>query len=814
MDNDKNVLAGTSETEETQFIPLVRLCWAQFCTYWYWFVISVVVCLIIAFIYQQRKPRVYERQAVMLIEDAETMTTGTHSAVRSARGSGVSALMELNGISVGDNLINEMFILSSQRLMARVVDSLQLDVDYSTTAALHKVALYRERPFEVSFSNSAEVPETFKVRIGDNKTFVLFDFLTYDEKTGDELKYKEEITAHAGQKIKTPIGVLVITPNAAIKDFPEDKEITISHWPKDVATAIYAGQVEATEYDKESSLIVISCKDINGGRAEDIIRTLFSAYKQDVVDNKNRVAFNTARFIDERIQLIGEDLSGVESRMAEFKRSSQLIDFQTNAQAYITESTTARQTALRLETQLAVARYLTEFLQNNSNTYETVPLVAVEEASFTPLINDYNKVMIERNRMVNNASENSPAVRDVDRQLASLRSALLSSIRNYENTVELQLKKAQSNEAALSGKMNAVPDKEKQGLDIQRQQELKSALYVYLLNKREEVALQMAINEANVRLVEEPLGSPQPISPRRNVILLIGLILGIAIPACLLWLRRVLDVTISGRKDVEDATTIPIIGEIPHWEEVGNGSGIISQTDPDAPIVEAFRVVRYGLNFMRHSAKVFVVTSSTPAQGKSFVSSNLAYILGSTGKRVLLIDADIRKRSLTKRFGNGHGLTGLLVDEDKNIDLESNVLRGIISGSVDFLPAGKMPPNPSELLMSDRLDEIIDAARSVYNYVIIDTTPTLAVADADIVNHVADITIFSMRVGEQQRDFLPELETMYRAKKFRNLCIVINDADAKKKYGYSYGYGYGYGYGEKKETKKRLFGIFPIKSKK
>lgn len=801
MNKDNNAPMGTPENEETQLIPLLRLCWGLFLANWGWFVLSAVICLGLAYVYQQKQPRVYQRQAVMLIEDSNPVS-GTSSS-RSRRGTNsLNSLLELNGISVGDNLKNEIFILTSHRIMARVVDSLQLDVDYTMRSGLHDVALYRERPFEVTFGASARTPQSFKVKINDNKTFTLSDF-TYFDDNSEEVKDNTTLDLRPNETKRTPIGTLRITANADINEFPTEKEITVSHLPKKLAVNIYSKEISATEYDKESSLIIVSCNDVNAGRAEDIVRTVYDAYKQDVVDNKNRVAYNTARFIDERIRLIGEDLSGVETRMAQFKRSNQLIDFQTNAQAYIAESTTARQQSLQLETQVAVAKYLTEFLQNNSNNHETVPLLAMEGASFATLINDYNMTMIERNRMVDNSSENSPAVRDIDRQLASMRSALLSSINSYKNTIELQLQKARGNEAALSGKMGTVPEKEKQGLDIQRQQALKSDLYVYLLNKREEVALQMAISEANVRMVEEPLGPVAPVSPRSSIIILVGLIIGLLIPSIVLWLRHMLDVTISGRRDIEEATSIPIVGEIPRWEDAKNKNTLISETAPEAPITEAFRMLRYSLNFMRHSAKVFIVTSATPGQGKSFVSSNLAYILGMTGKRVLLIDADIRRRTATKQYGNTEGLTGLLSEEAGHVDLDKAIIKNAISEHVDFLPAGNVPPNPSELLISDRLDEVVEAARATYSYVVIDTTPTLSVADADIANRVADITIFMMRVGVQYRSFLPDLEAMYRAKKYRNLCIAINDADSKRGYSYSYGYGYG-----KPKKKKNGFPFF------
>ncbi len=803
---DNSVPSPNMPREDNQFIPLFRTCLTLFRAHWKWFLLSVAVCLLFGFLYQQKQARVFQRQAVMLIEDADPSGSSSMGGSRKSR-SNMSALMELNGISVGDNLKNEIFILTSQRLMGRVVDTLRLDVDYTVRQAMHEVTLYRDRPFEIAFAEPAKFPTNFKVRINDNRTFTLYDFQV-SAPDADEAGEAEKVTLRPGESKHTPAGVLSILPNKGLRKVSTNKTVAISHIPRKMAAAIYCGRISASEFDKESSLIVLSCQDVNADRAEDIIRETYEAYKQDVVDNKNRVAFSTANFIDERIRLIGEDLSGIENRMANFKRNNQLIDFQQNAQAYIAESGTARQQTLELETQVAVARYLTEFLQDRSKTKETVPMLALPNAGFSQLVGEYNKLMIDRNRMEDNSSENSPVVRDLDNQLASMRSSLLSSISSYVASMELQLNRAKSNEAALSGRMGNVPEKEKEGLDIQRQQELKSALYTYLLNKREEVTLQMAINEANVRLVEDPLGSSAPISPRKSVILAISFLLGIIIPAGVLWLKNMFDVTVSCRKDIETVTNIPIVGEIPHWQNADERTAVLIKSEEmDAPIVEAFRVLRYGLNFMRHSAKVFMVTSATPGQGKSFISSNIAYILGTTGKRVLFIDADIRKRTASKALGNTScGLTGLLADDDNSMELSDAVVTDGIDKNVDLLPAGKLPPNPSELLMSDNLDKIIDEAKAVYDYIVIDATPTLFVADAGIVNRVADITVFVIRVGVQEREFLPDLEQMYQSKKFRNLCIAVNDADCKKGYRYGYGFGYGYGPSFTSSKKRGLFG--------
>lgn len=800
-----------NKEEDIQLIPLFKMCWALFLANLKWFLLSVALCLVLGYIYQARKPRVYQRQAVILFEDNDNDNGGGMS--RSSRNNGLNTLMQLNGISVGDNLKNEMFILTSERLMTRVVDSLGLDVDYTTSAGLHSVALYTDRPFEIAFQRKTEDLINFEAKIQSDGTVKLSNFVRFNGTRGKKKMFKEHLSVRPGTVVKTPIGNLQINKTTLFSRFPENKAIEISQMPVQMAAKIYKDKISASAYDKETSLVVLSAQDINTARAEDLLNAVYELYKQDVVDNKNRVASSTANFIDKRVMLIGQELTNVENRLASFKQQNSVIDFQEAAGAMTAQSADARQQALQLETQLSVARYLQEFLQNNSNEHQIIPAINLEKATFNGQIDAYNQLMNERNKNAANSSEQSPLVRDLDKQLASQRTSILSSVRSYVRSVEMQANAARSNENSLMGQVNNAPQAARKALDIQRQQNLKETLYTYLLNKREEVALQLAINEANVRMVENPLGPSSPVSPRKVVIMFIAFLIGLIIPAVVLWLRELFDVTISGRQDVEGVVTAPIVGELPRWESPSEDA-LITHCAANDPIVEAFRMLRFSLSFVRRTAKVMVLTSTTPHHGKSFISRNLSVVFAMANKRVLLIDADIRKRTLSSDFGRTAGLTSWLVDVDNQTRLEDIVVKDSLTKGVDFLPAGILPPNPAELLMSDRLEELVAVAREQYDFIIFDTTPIFGVADASIVDRVADLTLYVMRVGMQEKAFLPELEKMYQDKKMRNLCLILNDSDAKsrkKGYGYGYGYGYGqygygYGYGYAQERKTQKLG--------
>lgn len=781
-----NYLNEAENGEEVQIADQLRTWCAAITGRWYWFLVSVVLCLTVGWVYQQRKARIYQRQAVILIEDSEGGGSFS-SRGRSLRST--NRLLELNGVSVGDNLNNEMFIITSNRLMRRVVDSLGLDVSYTTRESFHTVPLYAARPFEIVFAEKAKTPKSFDVRIKNSRQVELFSFI-YIDKTGKKRESDRTITATLGQSVSTPAGTLVVEPRKDFLSYPRDKIVNVRHLPVGLCAAAYKAGISASEYDKESSLIVLSCQDDDPQRAEDIICETFEAYKRDVLANKNRVAESTARFIDDRIRLIGSELSQVEGSLAGLKKRIGVIDFHTAANNYMSESASARREAVEMETQRAVAQYLKDFMQEQSNAKEPIPVLAgMSGSSLSSQVSEYNRLMIDRNRLADNSNENQPLVVTLDRQLASLRGAILASLDNYVKQLDMQLRSARHTEDNLSRIISQAPDQEKEALDVARQQNLKEALYTYLLNKREEVALQLAINETNVRMVEDPLGPGAPIQPRKSVILGIALLAGLSIPIALIYLINMFDRTLNSRHEVENATNAPILGELPRWKNSGERDNIASLAN-DAPVTEAFRLLRYNLEFTKNSGKVLQTTSTTPGQGKTFVARNLATVLAMRGMRVLVVDADIRKRTLSKCAPNPRGLSNYLIDE--SLRLGDLITPNVFYKHADLLSAGALPPNPGELLMSNRLEALIAEAKAAYDYIILDTTPYFSVADAGIVNRVADLTLYVMRIGVQEREFMKDFDKLYRAGKFRNLYIVLNDVTAKhNRYSNNYGYGYG-----------------------
>lgn len=754
---------------------------------WGWFVISIIVCLGLARLYLATKNNVYQRQAVMLVKDDSGQSSGRRSNIST------DALMQLNGVLAGSSVKNEVYILHSFQLAQEVAKNLKLDVMYSVHSGLRDVSLYDNRPFSIEFVTEFSMPASFNFTIDSAKGGTITDV-----KFGIPEMEESDFTTKVewNHIVNTPFGDFIATPNEDKLGEFTDMTINVQRISQENAAIILFNKVTSSEIDKESTLVRITCTDTNIQRADDILNGLLDAYKRSIIDDKNQIAKSTSEFIEDRIGLIHSELNEVEGKMADFKQSSGLVDIKASSDAYIAQSNAARQRTIQAETQYSMIEYLVDYLTQNSSGNNLIPTMGgINDVGITSQISNYNQQMMQRNRLAENTSENSPTIRDLDGSLTQMRSAILASLKGYSASLKLQVEKAKKEESGLMGSLHAVPQKEKQVIDIARQQSIKETLYTYLLNKREETALQLAITEANIRVVEQPFGNRTPIAPRKMIIMFVGLIIGFIVPFLFFQLRKIFDTTVRGRKDIEKFTTIPILGEIPHYQTNAKDSEIIVTGEKNDVLAEAFRLIRFNLPFINKDARVIMLTSTMPGEGKTFISGNLSATLGLTGKKVILIDADIRKRTrshlldMDKRFG----LTSYL---SSNIDdVSSLIVTKNKECNLDIMPAGIMAPNPTELLMSNRLEQLIEELKKLYDYIVIDNVPAQMVADAGIINRVADLTIYVLRETKVDRRFLPDLERLHLENKFNNLCIVINDSRMKST---RYGYGYGYGYGHEK----------------
>lgn len=801
--NYANTPAQNSVQQENEAIISLREMFDMFLFNWKWFLLSIIVCCALGYIYLKKQPKVYQRQAMMLVKEENGMS-------RRSSAMGTDALLQLNGVISGASVANEKYILSSHLLTKQVAKDLHFDVLYTLDNVLCDESLYDKRPFTIEFENPDSVRlSAFRVKVVNSNEVRIYDAAVAGM---DEVDFDK--TVRFGNRVVSPMGNFTITAEPKyIKDF-EGEEIIVNHLDADRAANFVRGRISTDEVSKMSTLIRIICNDTNTKRAEDILSALLDAYKRSIIEDKNQLAQSTAEFIDERIELISRELDEVEGHMAAFKQNNNLIDISQNAQAFLQQSTTARQRTIQLQAQQSTIRYMLDHLKSKSEGKTLIPAISgLADAGIQSQINSYNTMMLERNRLVANSGENSSSIRELDMNLQQMKQAIITSMQGFLSSVDLQVRQARGEEKQLENMLSSVPKKEKKVLDIARQQAIKETLYTYLLNKREETALQLAISEANIRIVEHPYGSNAPVSPRRMVIALASLAIGVILPFGFLYLFSLLNMGVRGRRDVENYTTIPVIGEVPHVKEGFDKTKIMISEKSNDTLSEAFRLLRFNLNFVDKNARVIMFTSTIPGEGKTFISRNFAQTLALAGKRVILIDTDIRKRTQTALYqaSRKEGLTSYLNGTEN--DLTNLILPGDDKYNVDLLPAGVRPPNPAELLMSSRFDELIVELKKIYDYIIIDNVPALVVADAGIVNRVAELTIYVIRDRKIDRRYLTDLERLHQEHKFNNLTILLNDVHVEKRtYGYGYGnyaysyryfYGYGYGYGNRKSSRRR-----------
>ena len=512
-----------------------------------------------------------------------------------------------------------------------------------------------------------------------------------------------------GDTLQTEAGRMVVNLKPENLSTYIGKPVLVKRMSPEAATAIYKGGISTSLAGKGTTMVQITCVGNNVSRADAILSALINVYNETIIEDKNRIAVNTAKFIDERIAVIGKELGDVEEELTDFKQRNRIIGTEGNGSQYLAESSRVKGETLQMETELSIAQSIKSYLMDVTRNNQLIPNVSgVGDASVQSQITAYNELMLQRNHLLAESGEKNPVVQAADKNLAEMRTVISGSMDNYIKNLRLRLDRTRAVEHQINTEIQAVPKQEKMALSIIRQQSIKEALYTFLLNKREENALQLAVTEANIRVVESPFGSNAPIAPHSTTFLLAALAVGLAIPLGIQVLLMLWNTSVRGRKDIEDYTTIPVLGEIPsRKEEVADNSIVVDEHKNDL-ISEAFRLLRSNINFVAKDARVIMFTSTMPGEGKSFVSRNLAVALAIAGKKVVLVDTDLRKRTQGKLAGVKHkeGLSTYLSGLHDNID---NILdKGLIHPAVDMLLVGPVPPNPSELLMSNRLEKLVD----------------------------------------------------------------------------------------------------------
>lgn len=763
---------------------LFTLCLAQ----WRWFVLSLAVCLAVAVYYVLSTPPVYTRTASLLIkEDSKGQSLSSDVS---------SSFAELGLVQSNTNVNNEMVSLQSPSVMYDVVRRLHLDVEYRVDGSLYRPVIYgRSCPVQVSFPDLTDTESaTLTLELTRDSGVRLTDF-THN---GESLPTDAPVTGQFNDTLRTPLGKVLVVPSSSFSgSFSGPVYVTRS----DIAStaAAYAAGFSVTLNNDKATILDLTFRDVSTQRAEDVLNTIIAVYNENWVKDKNQIAVSTSMFINERLAVIESELGNVDDNISSFKSEHLLPDVQAASQLYMTESSQTKSQILALNTQLSMARYIRTYLTGTSGRNQLLPANSgLESANIENLIAEYNAALLQRNNLVANSSEQNPLVVDMDQSLRSMRGVIVSSVDNLIKTLNTQLQSLQKSERLTTERLAANPTQAKYLLSVERQQKVKEALYLFLLQKREENELSQAFTAYNTRIITPPTGSMIPTAPLKKNILLVAFAIGLLLPAVVVFLRETLNSKVRGRKDLE-ALSLPLAGEIPQVGKKGKKEvplGVCVQPGHRDVINEAFRVLRTNVDFMMHKnmqENVLLLTSFNPGSGKSFLTLNLAASLALKGKKVLVIDGDLRKASVSTYVGSPKtGLANYLAGEVSEVS-------ALIQASPNFptlsvLPVGILPPNPTELLEDERFAALIAGLRTRYDYIFIDCPPIDIVADTQILARQADRTLFVVRAGLLERAMLADLETMYADKRFKNMAIILNGtANGSGRYGYKYGYHYGYG---------------------
>ncbi|MFV8370402.1 GumC family protein [Flavobacterium sp. LB2R40] len=752
----------------------------QYASHWKWFVLGVFISLLIAYLYLRYTTPQYQAATTILVKDENK---GGMLSELSA-----FADMGIGGSGIKNNLDNEVEILRSRTLIESVVKKLNLNTAFIIEGNIIKSEVYKNPPIMINFLDQKDGffdnKMQFKFVGVTANTFELKDVLPEEGtliENSNVFRY--------GESIKTKYGTFVINKSAAQSEVidNDDSPIFIVITPLENIVEGFRNRVKITPLSKTSSVVEISLIDPVLTKAEDFLDNLVQNYNEDAVADKNLISENTSKFIANRLKLITEELEGVEQNVQSFKNTNQLTDIETEAKLFIEGSSEYDKKGVEADIQLNIISSLLDFMKKSKKS-DLLPANIVSGEA-TEMISSYNQLVLDRNRILKSATEENPTVVKIDEQLSSLKSSVASSLSRMQSNLSIQKRNLNSQEGLLNSKLGRIPIQERQFRVIARQQKVKEELYLYLLQKREETAISLSATEPNARVIDSAKGLKNSVAPKKNIIYLAALLLGIFVPFGIIYLIDLMDTKIKSRLDLEGKTAIPFVGDVP----TSDSPSEIIKSESRTSSAEALRIIRTNLEFMlskvpEGQAKTIFLTSTFPKEGKTFVSVNLAATFALSGKKVLLIGMDIRNPKLDEYLTlPDRGVTNYL--SAKNIVLEDLIVK--YDGFEDFyvLPAGIIPPNPAELLMNKKVDSLFEILKKQYDYIIVDTAPVSLVTDTLLIAKHADCFIYVARANFLEKRMLNIPNTLYKEHKLPNMCLLLNDTDSTKGYGYGYGYG-------------------------
>lgn len=744
---------------------------------WHWILISVVICSGIVLLYLEVTPDIYQRTASILIKD-ET----------SSNMSELSAFEDLGLPRAGTNVNNEIRAFRSPDLISDVVKRLRLDISYGMRKGVNLVELYAESPVLVSFPEAQDNTYfSFDLELLSHDEYILSGFFP----AGEDLHYK--VKAHLSDTVLTPVGHILVRPSFFYDEHYPYKPIRITKSRVADVVRDFLSRTTVALSGINTTIINLTVRDESVKRGDDFLNTLISVYNESRMDDKSRVAVNTSDFINKRLGIIEKELRGIDTDIEEYKSLNLLTDVQSAGERFVSESSEYASQAFELNNQLTVAGYIKDHITTQPNAGELLPINSgIDNQNIESQINEYNALLLKRDKLLFNSSNQNPVVTDMNKSLGAMRQSIIHSIDNLIVTLDIQISGMKKRENQMKKRIASNPGQEKYLLTVERQQKIKESLYLYLLQKREENELSKEITICDTRIITAATGSNTPVAPDKRMFLAISLLIGLVIAPSFIWVREMFNSSIRGKNDIISNLSIPYIGDIPRVSKkiIGHADRnlIVAGEQKRDMINDAFRIVISNIEFMRsadEAPKTIMFTSLNPYSGKTFVSINLAMNVAMAGRRVLVIDLDMRKASLSKYFGHQKlGIAAYLRGEINRID--DVIIKSLLHDNLDLLPVGIQPSDPVELLLNDRLGQLLRLLGRSYDYIYMDCTPVEIVADAAIVSRVADLTVFVARKGLLDRQLLPEVEELHTGDKLNNMAILLNCSHHVRRYGHYY----------------------------
>lgn len=773
--------------EDTDGVDLRELIF-KYLRYWRWFTLSVGVALLVGVLFYMKKDRVYEVSSSVLLKENKG---------GSQKNAALGDLESLGLVSTTNNIDNEVAVLSSPSLMKQVVTSLGLHISYFLDEYFRDTEVYKFCPYEVKLQDIT--PEQFpgELILHIKKGSSGFEF-SGTHKQGKVATNIEAALDKLPGEIELPnnLGKLYI----AHRDSIGTNGISDTYYVVIKSVSAVAGQIVSdlviSPTSKGASVLSCQLRVLNYPKGVDVLNEIVRIYNANNVAENNEIALNTSKFIEDRLITINSELKDVEDKVVDYKTHKGITEIEPEIQMLVSQSASIEQSKIQIESQLKTVELVESFLKKPENQDKLVPNLGITDPALGSLITQYNAALLTYERVEKSSGEASPSRIKALSALKSMREGILLSISNQKQSISLSKNELVKQLSSISSRVKALPTQQRDLLEIMRQQQVKQTISVFLMQKLEETNLGMAATSDKAKIITDPWTSGSFLQPSRNAIFLAFFAIGLIIPIVIIFIRDKVQVNITNRRELEQLSDVPVIGEIMKKEEAET---IVVRSNCTTPIVELFRTLRNNIQFILNSEKekVILVTSTVPGEGKTFVSINIATSFTLSDKKVLLLGMDIRNPKLATDMGfvKGAGLTSYLSGDEKDWRNLLSKVDGF--PNLDVLQAGVIPPNPNELLMKSSLKRLFNEAREIYDVILIDSAPTGVVSDTFLLHQYADLTVYVARENVTPKQALPFVNEIYADKKLPRMYMIINGVDLSKNKG-RYGYGYTYGYGKRK----------------